>query len=69
MRRPVALRPTIDDDQFDALEDCLRPYVEDAAIREGRRKEAAAELLREYESEHGAISDAELQALDSEWQT
>jgi hypothetical protein len=62
-----ALRPAVERRSFD--EQSVKPFVEDAAVREQRRKEAAAELLREYEAEHGAITEDELNQLDSEWLT
>jgi len=45
----------------------MRPFLEDAEVRERRRQEVAAELLRDYEAEHGEISEDELRSLDSEW--
>lgn len=68
-RSGAALRLGLDQEVFAALEEQVKPYVEDAAVRERRRKEAAAELLREYEAEHGVITEDELSQLDSEWLT
>jgi hypothetical protein len=61
------LRPAVPSATFDLLEDKLRPFIEDAEVRERRRKESAAELLQEYEAKNGDISEDELRSLDSEW--
>jgi hypothetical protein len=61
------LRPAVAGAPFDLIEDKLRPFIEDAEVRERRRKESAAELLQEYEANHGEISEDELHSLDSEW--
>ena len=45
----------------------IRPYVEDAAVAKLLRKERAAEILAEYEREHGVITRDELDALEREW--
>ena len=64
-----ALRPAVAGTAFEPLDELLRPFVEDADVRKQRRREAVAQLLEQYESEHGVISDEELQALDAEWLT
>ena len=64
-----ALRPAVEEQVFPGREERLKPYLEDAEVRSRRRKEAAADLLRQYEAEHGVITEAELAQLDSEWLT
>jgi hypothetical protein len=51
--------------QRDEVDVALRPYVDDALMRERLRREAAAELIRDYEAEHGEITEDEMKAL---WQ-
>lgn len=58
------LRPIVGNAPFTEI---LRPFLEDAEVRERRRREAAAKLLEEYEAEHGEISGDEMRSLDSEW--
>lgn len=67
--RTGALRLGVEQRVFTGLEERVKPYVEDATLRERRRREAVAELLREYEAEHGVITEDELRQLDSEWLT
>lgn len=62
-----ALRPVVVGASFLPVKERLRPFLEDAEVRERRREEAAAELLLEYEAQHGKISEDELKSLDSEW--
>lgn len=62
-----ALRPVVQDPRFESLRERVWPFVEDAAVREQRRKEALAELVSDYEDEHGVITEDEILRLDSEW--
>lgn len=47
----------------------IEPFVEQHVYKILRRREKAAELVAEYEREHGVITDEELAALDREWLT
>lgn len=55
------------DDQFSNREDILRPFLEDAALRERRRIEAATALVKDYEDREGQITEDEIRAFQAEW--
>jgi hypothetical protein len=69
MEPGALIRPVIEEDAFESLDQGLWAYVEDSAVRQQRRQEAAAELLREYEAEHGEFSDEDVAALELEWRS
>jgi hypothetical protein len=50
-----------DHEAVEELLDAIRPILEAPVSRE--RKEAVAELLGEYEAEHGVITETELNAI------
>lgn len=66
-REAQQLSPKRPDDRFQDREEVLRPFLEDAKIRERRRLEAAAALVSEYEQEEGEITHDEIRAFQTEW--